>query len=92
MLRWVNLQQITPTIDDTLQGWWQQARGVIAGKKKRKKLNSLVILITWSIWRERNSRIFYKVSKPMNILQEQIKGEAKQWAAASSDRLVLEEG
>jgi hypothetical protein len=53
-------------------------------------LNTLVMLLTWSIWRERNSRIFEKVFKTINILVENIKGEAKQWELASAGRFVLE--
>jgi hypothetical protein len=52
-------------------------------------LNSLVILITWSVWWERNTRVFDRCSKPINILIEQIKAEAKLWSLASKGRLNL---
>jgi hypothetical protein len=52
-------------------------------------LNSLVILITWSVWWERNTRVFDRCSKPINILIEQIKAEAKLWLLASKGHLNL---
>jgi hypothetical protein len=91
MLQWANLQNTAPATDDSLQEWWQLARNSLTGKN-RKRLDTLAMLITWSVWRERNNRVFEKVYRPTNILLEQIKAEAKQWAIASAGRFLLEEG
>jgi hypothetical protein len=71
--------------------FFRGANDTLTGKG-RKLLSTLVMLLTWSIWRQRNSRIFEKVFKPINILVENIKAEAKQWALASAGRFVLGEG
>jgi hypothetical protein len=89
--KWANLQNTAPATDDSLQEWWQLARNSLTGKN-RKRLDTLAMLITWSVWRERNNRVFEKVYRPTSILLEQIKAEAKQWAFASAGRFVLEEG
>jgi hypothetical protein len=49
----------------------------------RHRLNSLVILVTWSVRWERNARVFERNFKPINILIDQIKADAKQWSFAS---------
>jgi hypothetical protein len=33
----------------------------------RKKLNSLIILVSWSTWRQRNNRVFEKAYKPIDV-------------------------
>jgi hypothetical protein len=76
MLQWANLQNTAPATDDSLQEWWQLARNSLTGKN-RKRLDTLAMLITWSVWRERNNRVFEKVYRPTNILLEHIKAEAK---------------
>jgi hypothetical protein len=57
--------------------------------EKKKKINLLVMLFAWSIWKEINSRVFEKKFKPTNILLENTKAEAKQWAMASAGRFIL---
>jgi len=59
--------------------------------KNRKKLDSQVTLITWSVWRERNTRVFEKVTKPLNVLIDHIKS-TKQWVIASAGHFLLDEG
>jgi hypothetical protein len=54
-------------------------------------MDSLIMLITWSVWRERNSRVFEKVFKQINTLTDHIKAEAKQWAIASAGRFIPDE-
>lgn len=50
----------------------------------RKALTSLMMLVGWTIWNERNVRIFRNEFKPPNILLTNIKSEAKLWAAAGA--------
>ncbi|RCV12309.1 hypothetical protein SETIT_2G258700v2 [Setaria italica] len=53
-----------------------------------KGVRSLVILVTWSIWRERNARTFNDLEKSVARLVQWIKDEAKLWGAAGSKHLA----
>ena len=89
LLPWCNLHQLTPPSQANLQKWWLQARSNVNGKLMRR-LDSLVILVVWMIWRERNNRIFEKIAKTTTALIEIIKQEAKQWVIACAGRFTLE--
>ena len=67
VLTWANLQTVIPSTSVSLQKWWQDARKTIAGKKQ-KKFDSIVMLTSWSLWKERNNRVFEKTSKPVNVI------------------------
>ena len=56
VLTWTNLQMLTPNTNDTLQRWWQEARMRTTGTR-RKKLDSITILTTWLLWKERNNSL-----------------------------------
>jgi hypothetical protein len=75
-------------MDQSLREWWQQRRARMEGTNKTK-LNSMVILVAWSIWRERNARVFDNAFKPVNVLIDQIMAEGKQWSLASAGRLIF---
>jgi hypothetical protein len=51
------LQQWTPSPDDRIAEWWTRARKGIP-KARRKCFDSLLILVFWSLWLQRNSRVF----------------------------------
>ena len=88
MLNWANLQRVNPIMAIPLREWWSLRRTNLS-KADKAKFNSLVLLVIWSAWRETNARIFDKVSKPINVLIDHIKAEAKQWSLASLGRLSL---
>ena len=50
-----------------------------ATRVHRKAMASLTMLVSWTIWNERNARIFRSKFKPPNILFINIKSEAKLW-------------
>jgi hypothetical protein len=52
----------------------------------RKAMASLTMLVTWTIWKERNARVFNHKSAPPppTILLDIIKAEAKLWVAAGA--------
>jgi hypothetical protein len=47
-------------------------------------ISSLVMLTAWEIWRERNNRIFNKVSKSPDQTFQAIQEEAKVWIRAGN--------
>jgi hypothetical protein len=47
------------------------------------------MLTSWSIWHERNERVFRNEHKSMQQIISQIKTEAIQWALASRGRFSI---
>uniref|UniRef100_A0A453LLD9 Uncharacterized protein n=1 Tax=Aegilops tauschii subsp. strangulata TaxID=200361 RepID=A0A453LLD9_AEGTS len=72
MLIWANFHEAFPSTNLSLEEWWDKARSRLQGDKKRA-LNSLVILVVWSIWRERNRRVFGVIHTPIQHVIDQIK-------------------
>jgi len=54
---------------------------------------SLLLLVNWELWLERNARTFKRVERPVHILLLKIKEEARTWGFAGAKHLsVLLEG
>ena len=49
---------------------------------------SLAILVTWSIWKERNARVFNNTEKTVARLVEEIKDEARLWCQEGAKHLA----
>jgi hypothetical protein len=56
-------------------------------KQHRKATSSLFILVQWSIWKERNSRIFNGKETAIPQLACFIKDAAQEWAFAGAKDL-----
>ena len=54
----------------------------------RKGLKSLVILVCWEIWNERNARIFNSTEAPSFTVAEKIKIETSAWILAGAKHLA----
>jgi hypothetical protein len=52
-----------------------------------KGIRTLIILVCWNVWRERNSRIFEGKEKPAAMLVSAIQDEARLWIAAGAMQL-----
>jgi hypothetical protein len=48
---------------------------------------SLLLLVTWELWLERNARTFKRVERPMHILLLKVKEEARTWGVAGAKHL-----
>jgi hypothetical protein len=70
------------------EAWWKEARDTLHEESKAK-MDSIVMLTTWTVWRERNGRVFDNIFKLIQIVIEQIKGEARQWELASNGNLKI---
>ena len=81
--RGVGLTDFTPTIDDELEFWWLRVRARFRGKEKRQ-FDSQVILICWSLWKQRNARAFNNASRfaTPEVLVRRIDEEARLWGLA----------
>ena len=58
--------------------WWLAGRKRF-GKAERKCFDTLVILIFWTIWKERNRRTFDHVSRSVNDVVNLVFEEAVSW-------------
>jgi hypothetical protein len=67
-------------------GWWLRVRKVLP-KTLRRGFDSLVFLIGWNLWKERNSRTFNKVPTSAPGLVESLFQEAATWVSAGCSHL-----
>ena len=68
-------------MDDTLADWWLETRSVIHADV-RKPFDSIVLLVTWEIWKERNRRTFDDAYRSCSLLLKRIQEEMESWVAA----------
>jgi hypothetical protein len=55
-----------------------------SAKPNRKALASITMLVSWTIWNERNARVFNNKAAPTAVLLEIIKSEVCLWIAAGA--------
>jgi type IV secretory pathway component VirB8 len=55
-----------PTQEDSMQSWWMQARERF-NKKDRKAFDTMVILISCRLWKQRNARVFQNQDKQYSV-------------------------
>jgi hypothetical protein len=82
---WLGITSIATTewTDDiALQTWWENIS--TTNVPNRKVLASLTILVSWTIWNERNARVFRNKSAPPLVLLNIIKTEVKLWVCAGA--------
>jgi hypothetical protein len=70
---------------DDIESWWCSV--VLTGVGRQKGLVSLLMLIYWEIWHERNARIFKNESTMPNGILKKIKIEASLWVLAGAKNL-----
>jgi hypothetical protein len=85
---WTSQEHIKPgnwAQPASLQDWWT-AIATHPGTP-RKGNRTLLLLVTWEIWKERNQRIFQRNELSILSLCTKIKEEAKTWTLAGAKRL-----
>mgnify|MGYP005835639323 CR=1 FL=1 len=72
-----------PQSGDSLEPWWLQARNAIS-KTDRRGFDTTVIFVAWSLWKQRNARVFGRVAQQRSPRQlvHQIFDELKEWDEA----------
>jgi hypothetical protein len=68
----IGLHRLLPTPDADLAEWWLH----------HKRFDSLVILVWWSLWRERNDQVFNNGSPRAVSLVSCIRSSLQMWVAA----------
>ena len=77
-----NLQSLTPSLHNSeLIPWWLRSRKLM-GKALRKSFDSLVILVAWTLWKERNQRVFQRANLSAPELCNFIMDEIRVWGYA----------
>jgi hypothetical protein len=71
-LNWENMAQLTPSTNNIFRIWWEQSFCRLQGKE-RKIFSTIVILTAWTIWQERNGRVFRNELKTKHRIMEQMK-------------------
>ncbi|CAO2174480.1 unnamed protein product [Urochloa humidicola] len=67
--------------------WFHDLAGS-SSNTEAKGTRSLVILVVWTIWCERNARIFNNYEKPPSKIVDDIRDAARLWRAAGAKHLA----
>jgi hypothetical protein len=65
--------------------WWRDA--IHKRGEQRKGLASFMILISWEVWKERNTRVFNNKATTAPMLVAKIKDEIALWSLAGAKAL-----
>jgi len=65
---------------NTTEEWWTSISN--APSTSRKGLRSLIILVCWEVWKERNARVFEHRESTNFVVLQRIKDEARLWIKA----------
>jgi hypothetical protein len=72
-----------------MHDWFcQLCNVVLLNSVKRKGARSLAILICWTIWKERNARVFDQCERSMSSIVPKIKSEVSLWTRARNKNLA----
>ena len=89
VLRRCNIQQVSPLPTSTdLFEWWCRSLKQLR-KELRKGFDSLLLLVAWLLWKERNQRVFQGKSQTVSELVALILDEAKVWAYAGHTHFFM---
>jgi hypothetical protein len=64
--------------------WWMSF--IYLSGVRRKSLVSLIMLVSWEVWNERNTRVFRNVATLPTLVVSKIRGEAALWSLAGAKK------
>jgi hypothetical protein len=67
--------------------WWLNMS--TKASPNRKTLASITMLVSWTIWKEQNARVFNSKTAPTSVLLETIKDDVRLWIAAGAKHLSV---
>ncbi|KAF2913727.1 hypothetical protein DAI22_10g108000 [Oryza sativa Japonica Group] len=67
----------------SLEDWWIQTIHAM-NKDKRSGVKSILILLSWEIWKERNSRVFQGIEASPQTITNRISDEIWLWRACGA--------
>ena len=71
----------------SVRAWWNGNLQIRLGSPKA--LASLMMLISWEIWTERNARVFRNTAIPSMVLISKIKTKVSLWAMAGAKHMSV---
>ena len=74
VVTWLGIQDHSPLTwrhEDTVQDWWLKT--INTGGHIKKAIGSVLMLVMWEIWKERNARDFPSTASPTTIITAKIK-------------------
>ena len=69
----------------TVKSWWDEL--LSNNTQPVKALSSLLLLVGWELWKERNARVFRSKAAPVAIVTRIMKEEMSIWAIAGAKNL-----
>jgi hypothetical protein len=79
---------MVPSSDDSLLDWWLRTRDTFP-ETLRRSFDSLVLLVSWCLWKERNRRTFdHRALMTTELLGHTLE-EADVWIASGFRSLAL---
>jgi hypothetical protein len=82
---WIKIESIDTnswTLDLSIHTWWESMS--THNSPERKSMVSVTMVTSWTIWNERNARVFRDKSAPRKLFLKTIKDEASLWVAAGA--------
>ncbi|KAM3386139.1 hypothetical protein ACQJBY_009655 [Aegilops geniculata] len=70
---------------NSVKDWW--SLNATRKTQSRKPLISLMLLVSWEIWKERNARVFRNLAVPVGVIVARIKEECNLWCLAGAKHL-----
>ncbi|KAE8776773.1 hypothetical protein D1007_50536 [Hordeum vulgare] len=83
-LNWVDLSDIEAWNDSSDLKSWMNNRFKFATADRRKAILTVMQLVLWEIWRERNRRLFSNDEKQKNVFLAKLKDEIHHWNMAGA--------
>jgi hypothetical protein len=84
----LGLTTSVPGQDSISIDWWFLARATFP-QPLRRSFDSLVLLVSWCLWKERNQRTFDHHASTATDLIERVIGEANGWISSGFSSLAL---
>jgi hypothetical protein len=75
---WLGISHIHPHIwapSTSIDEWWTMM--ACSPNPNRKAIASLTMLVSWTLWNERNARVLKNKAAPTTVLLEIIKSEVR---------------
>jgi hypothetical protein len=88
LLARVGLQHLAPESITTLADWWLQTRRDIPDSHRRA-FDSLVLLVAWVIWKERNARTFRSTARTSSQVIDAVTDELNTLVTAGYGCLAM---